>query len=160
MERHRLLAGIACGALLLVATPFLTWLYCSHSSSSDFVLDAMIIAFSLTISCLLAAVLYCLLRIGRGMVQKDSARLPRTCDRCIGVCNVSAAIILSFLGMSLLWTIFIIAVLYLPYQGLSSLQFNWRRLLLYVGIAANLAFHLSVRSGVKRYLSAQSCNFR
>ena len=160
MEQHRLLAGIIYGALLLIATPLLTWLHCSHSSSADFVLDAMIIAFSLTISCLLMAVVYCSLRIKHCMLRKNFVRLPETCGRCISICNVSVAIILSFLGMSLVWTVFIIAVLYLPYQGLSSLQFNWWQFLLYVGIAANLVFHLFVRNGVKRYLNAQSRNSR
>ena len=160
MKQRPLFAGIVYGLLLLIATPISAWLYCSYSSSSDYLLNAVMVVFSATIWLLLIAVIRCLFRIKQYVQQIDSGQLPGMCDRCIRICNVSAAIIIFFFGASLAWTAFIIFALYFPHQILSSLPFNWWQLLLYVAIAANLAFHLFAKNAAKRIGRSRSLGFQ
>lgn len=156
MIQSRLNVEIVSGVLLLIATLLCTWLYCDHSSSSDFMLLVGMVAFYFVISLLLVAVMVHLLWIKRYEAGMDLASLSRACDRCRTICNITIILIIVFFGLSLAWTIFIIAALYFTSTSPTSpsVPFNGWRLLFYVAIAANLAFHLYVKREVDRRRNA------
>ena len=156
MDQSRLNVEILCSILLLAATLLCTWLYCDHSSSSDYMLLVGMVAFYFAISWLLVAVTVRLLWIKRYEASMDLASLSKACDQCRTFCNITIVLIIVFFGISLAWTIFIIADTYFSSTSPTSPSgsFNGWQLLFYVAIAANLAFHLYVKREVDRRRNA------
>lgn len=148
MKRSRMVTTSIFGVFLLLANLFFAWLQCSCSSASDYLLNALVVAFTIVIECLLIAVIYYLLKLGQCLKFPCASQLSKTRDRCKALSKMSVVLILSFFGVSFVWTAFIVAILYLPYH-LSSLPFNWWQMLWYITIAFDLAFHLSAEKIAK-----------
>lgn len=142
MKRSQMVTTSLFGVFLLLANLFFAWLQCSRSSASDYLLNALVVAFTIVIECLLIAVIYYLLKLGQCLKFPCASQLSKTRDRCKALSKMSVVLILSFFGVSFVWTAFIVAILYLPYH-LSSLPFNWWQMLWYITIAFDLAFHLN-----------------
>lgn len=149
MRQIGYIIGAVCGLLFTVITIMSAKTYNDCASSSDFILKAWFTLFALAIIVFLVAVIYLLLRMNQHRRSPGVKTFVNEHKKSLLFCNIAAITISVFLLLSLIWKVFVVGALWIPYIFTEGVRIIPWEAFYYLTLVGDLCYFLFIKHFIK-----------